>query len=224
MRGLKLISVLAAALLLLVFTLFSRTAAKRIIPTQGPLLSGLLNVKANLLPSVLCALLSRSFLSPSLRLFTKVLIHAGRGKIPSAQAHLPLLHCLSVPVFPGTPYISSTAIGPGHETLECGRARQKSEWEFWSHGRAQEGEPNETQTHTANMGGSRAYLSLNLAPAFWACCSSAIWASSNNSVKEVLWARSSGSPYETAYVAEAIAKKTNKKKTPLFGKDVLVAA
>lgn len=68
MRGLKRISVLAAALLLLVFTLFPTTAADRIIPTQGPLLSGLLNVNANLLPRVLCALLSRSFSRASLAL------------------------------------------------------------------------------------------------------------------------------------------------------------
>lgn len=40
----------------------------------------------------------------------KVQIYTGKGKIPSAHAHLCLLHCLSVPVFPWTPNVSSTNI------------------------------------------------------------------------------------------------------------------
>lgn len=116
---------------------FSTTAVDHIIPTQKPVAFWPFNANGNLLRSVPCALDSRFVfsdpLSPSLCLFTKMLIHAGRGKIPSAQTHLPAC------VFPGTPYISSTAIGPSHETLKCSCKWQKSKWEFWSHGRVQEG-------------------------------------------------------------------------------------
>lgn len=130
-------------------------------------------------------------LSPSLRVFTKVLIHAGRGENPlrSGSSSPPTLS-LGACVPRDSLHFLHRYPGPGHKTLECGRTRQEIEWEFDLTAEC----IGESQIkHNGTK--LRSCFSSNLTPVFWLRCSSAIWATSKNFVKE-------RSPYNTAYVAD----------------------
>lgn len=103
MRSPKRISVLTTALLLLVFTVFFTPSYPQlpqtvVAPHRFLLLSGLLDVNANLLRSVLCAPYSRFFLAI---LFYPPSVCLPKCWFMQEEGKSPLLRLIFLPVFPG---------------------------------------------------------------------------------------------------------------------------